>query len=160
MTAALTFTEHQLLEATLKATKMQLAEVQQLARLGSWQVDGLTGRVLWSDELWRIFGLTSQEYGPSFEEFLLLVHPDDRHLIKSVEEKSRENSGEFAYDYRVIHSDGSLRFLRGHGKVVRDNDGRVLRIGGADQEAATNGRLEEIIQPVREAGGKSTSPRR
>jgi PAS domain S-box-containing protein len=149
MNASLIFTDCKLLEAGLIATKTQLAEVQQLARLGSWQLDGLTGRVLWSDELWRIFGLTPQEYGPSFEEFLLMVHPDDRHLIKSIEEKSRENSGEFAYDYRIFHSDGSLRFLRGHGKVVRDNDGRVLRIGGADQDITE---LKQAEERQRESG--------
>ncbi|HYU98135.1 MAG TPA: hypothetical protein VE977_04865, partial [Pyrinomonadaceae bacterium] len=75
------FKEHKLIEAALKAAETQLAEVQQLARLGSWQLDGTTGKVLWSDELWRIFGLTPQEYGPAFDEFLLMVHPDDRHLI-------------------------------------------------------------------------------
>jgi PAS domain S-box-containing protein len=142
-------TKYKLIEAALKATETQLAEVQQLARLGSWQLDGTTGKVLWSDELWRIFGLTPQEYGPSLEEFLLMVHPDDRHLIRSVEEKSRENSAEFAYDYRIIHSDGSLRFLRGHGKVVRDNDGRVVRIGGADQDITE---LKQAEEKQRESG--------
>jgi PAS domain S-box-containing protein len=142
-------TKYKLIEAALKATETQLAEVQQLARLGSWQLDGTTGKVLWSDELWRIFGLTPQEYGPSLEEFLLMVHPDDRHLIRSVEEKSRENSAEFAYDYRIIHSDGSLRFLRGHGKVVRDNDGRVVRIGGADQDITE---LKQAEKKQRESG--------
>jgi PAS domain S-box-containing protein len=149
MKASLLFKEHKLIEAALKATETQLAEVQQLARLGSWQLDGTTGKVLWSDELWRIFGLAPQEFGPTFEEFLTMVHPEDRHLIRSVEEKSRENSAEFAYDYRIIHSDGSLRFLRGHGKVVRDNDGRVVRIGGADQDITE---LKQAEEKQRESG--------
>ena len=127
-------TQHKLIEGALKTKETQLAEAQQLAKLGSWQLDGMTGKVLWSDELWRIFGLTPQEFGPSLEEFLAMVHPDDRHLIRSAEEKSRDAAAAFAYDYRIFHSDGSLRFLRGHGKVVRDSDGRVVRIGGADQD--------------------------
>lgn len=149
MKASLLFKEHKLIEAALKATETQLAEVQQLARLGSWQVDGTTGKVLWSDELWRIFGLTPEEFGPTFEEFLTMVHPDDRHLIRSVEEKSLDNSAAFAYDYRIIHSDGSLRFLRGHGKVVRDNEGRIVRIGGADQDITE---LRQAEEKQRESG--------
>jgi PAS domain S-box-containing protein len=149
MKASLLFKEHRLIEAALKAAETQLAEVQQLARLGSWQLDGTTGKVLWSDELWRIFGLTPQEFGPTCEEFLKMVHPDDRHFIRSVEEMSLEDSAAFAYDYRIIHPDGSLRFLRGHGKVVRDNDGRLIRIGGADQDITE---LRQAEEKQRESG--------
>ena len=142
-------TQHKLIEGALKTKETQLAEAQQLAKLGSWQLDGMTGKVLWSDELWRIFGLTPQEFGPSLEEFLAMVHPDDRHLIRSAEEKSRDAAAAFAYDYRIFHSDGSLRFLRGHGKVVRDSDGRVVRIGGADQDITE---LKQAEEKQRESG--------
>jgi len=142
-------TQHKLIEGALQARERQLAEAQQLAQLGSWQLDGLTGKVLWSDELWRIFGLAPQEFGPTCEEFLKMVHPDDRHLIKSVEEMSLEDSAAFAYDYRITHSDGSLRFLRGHRKVVRDNDGRLVRIGGADQDITE---LRQAEEKQRESG--------
>jgi PAS domain S-box-containing protein len=127
-------TDHILIEETLKRREAQLAEAQQLAQIGSWQHDSATGTVLWSDELWRLFGLTPREFGPSFEEFLAMVHPDDRHLLESINQRSQGQSEDFAYDYRIIRADGSLRWLRAQGRIVLDDDGQTVRVGGTDQD--------------------------
>ena len=54
---------------------------QKIARLGIWDQDAITDELWWSDETFRILGLDPQTITPSFDEFLQVVHPDDRALI-------------------------------------------------------------------------------
>ena len=56
----------------------QLELAQQITHIGSWQWDIATNRVMWSDELYRIYGLEPQSVELTFESFLARVHPEDR----------------------------------------------------------------------------------
>jgi len=136
-------TEHRQIEQALQSREAQLAEAQQLAQLGSWQHDSATGEVSWSAELWRIFGLAPRAVGPSFEELLTMVHPQDRHLLETLNERSRQKGAVFAYDYRIVRPDGSLRWLRAQGRVVVDDCGRAVKAGGTDQDITDRKQAEE-----------------
>jgi two-component system, cell cycle sensor histidine kinase and response regulator CckA len=136
-------TEHRQIEEMLKGRELQFAEAQRTAHLGSWQFDVATGEVLWSDELWRIFGLTPRAFGLSFEEYLAMVHKDDQAVVKSANEKSQQEKTEFAYDYRIVHPDGTVRFLRARGRVIVDEDGHMIRIAGTDQDITELKQAEE-----------------
>jgi len=136
-------TERRQIEEALKGREMQLGEAQRTAHLGSWQFDVATGEVLWSDELWRIFGLTPRALGLSFEEYLAMVHKDDQYVVKSVNEKSQQEKTEFAYDYRIVHPDGTVRFLRARGRVIVDEDDHMIRIAGTDQDITELKQAEE-----------------
>jgi two-component system cell cycle sensor histidine kinase/response regulator CckA len=127
-------TERRQIEEALKGREMQLGEAQRTAHLGSWQFDVATDKVLWSDELWHIFGLPPRAFGLSYDEYLAMVHQDDRYVVKSINEKSQQEKTDFAYDYRIVHPDGTVRFLRARGRVILDEDGHMIRITGTDQD--------------------------
>ena len=84
--------ERKRIEAELKTNEKLMSEAQRIAHLGSWEHDAASGEVKWSHEEWRIFGLDQREFGPSFEEFMAMVHPDDRHIVKELM-KGRRNQG-------------------------------------------------------------------
>src|SRR5260370_16708447 len=121
-------TERKRIEEELKTNEMQMSDAQGIAHLGSWDHDAVTGEVKWSDELWRIFGLDRLESGLSFEEYLAMVHPDDRHRVRSINERSQQRKEDFGYDYRVVHVDGTVRVLRASGTVICDEPGQVVKI--------------------------------
>ncbi|MDX6290828.1 MAG: hypothetical protein QOH42_2627, partial [Blastocatellia bacterium] len=143
-------------EEQLKTNEMQMSEAQAIAHLGSWNYDAVTGEVKWSDELWRIFGLDQRELGLSYEEYLATVHPDDRHLVKSINEKSQETKQDFGYDYRIVHPDGTVRVLRANGRVVCDEHGQVVKIRGTDQDITEQKRIEDDLAQARDAAQEST----
>jgi PAS domain S-box-containing protein len=148
-------TERKRIEEQLKTNEMQMSDAQGIAHLGSWDYDALTGEVKWSDELWRIFGLDQRELGLSYEEYLAMVHPDDRHLVKSINEKSQQTKQDFGYDYRVVRADGTVRVLRASGRVICDERGQVVKIRGTDQDITEQKRIEDDLAQARDAAQES-----
>ena len=71
-------------EETIQNKTNQLMEAQQLAHIGSWEWDVLTNKIEWSDELYRIYGLTPQEFKADYENYLKYIHPDDREYVNSI----------------------------------------------------------------------------
>jgi PAS domain S-box-containing protein len=75
-------TREQAARATAETAHRQLSEAQRVAHIGSFEWDVAANRVLWSDELYRIYGLAPQSFGATFDAFIAQVHPDDRALVR------------------------------------------------------------------------------
>ncbi len=125
-------TERRKVEQALREQRTLLAEAQSLAGLGCWEWDPASGRVGWSDELYRIYGLQRGAFEPSFESYLERVHPLDRERVARVVAAAvREAGTAFDFEERIVRPGGEVRELRSHGEVVRDPAGRPLKVVGA-----------------------------
>ncbi len=67
----------------LKESERGLAEAQKMAHLGNWDWNIVTNGLYWSDEIYRIFGRSPQEFGATYDAFLSYVHPDDRDYVNN-----------------------------------------------------------------------------
>ena len=107
-------------------------DTQQIAHIGSWEIDMVTKRVTWSDEKYRIMGFEPQSAGASSDLFKKHIHPDDLERVTKAIEASGVG-GSFEFSYRVILEDGSIRYLldRGKAKLV---DGALVRVLGTTQD--------------------------
>jgi len=124
-------TERKRTEQALREQRTLLAEAQYLAGLGCWEWDPAGGRVNWSDELYRIYGVERERFTPSFEGYLERVHPDDRERTRSTVARALTDGRGFVFDERIVRPDGEVRYLRSRGEVVRDDQGRPLKVLGA-----------------------------
>ena len=106
-----------------------LKKAQEIARLGNWQLDVASNKITWSDEVYRIFGVTPQEFEPSYAAFLELVHPDDRMLVDEAYSTSlREGRDEYEVEHRLIQkSSGEVRFVHEKCAHIRDDFGKIVR---------------------------------
>jgi two-component system sensor histidine kinase UhpB len=124
-------TERKRTEQALREQRTLLAEAQNLAGLGCWEWDAASGRVTWSDELYRIYGVERERFTPSYEGYLERVHPDDREQTRSTLARALMDERGFTFDERIVRPDGEVRYLRSRGDVVRDEKGRSLKMLGA-----------------------------
>jgi PAS domain S-box-containing protein len=117
-------------ENALIESDQGLRDAQRIAHLGTWQWDSLTGKLKWSDEVFRIFGLTPP-HGASYHAFLESVHPKDRSTVEKAVKQTLENPGA-GYDiqHRIVRPDGSIRVVHERGEVVVDKDGKPLHMIG------------------------------
>src|SRR5439155_948310 len=97
---------------------------------GCWEWDPASGRISWSDELYRIYGVERERFTPSFEGYLERVHPDDREQARSTVARALTEGRGFIFDERIVRPGGELRYLRSRGEVVRDDQGRSLKVLG------------------------------
>src|SRR3954453_15463382 len=105
-------TERRQIEQELRRSKAQLAEAQALARIGSWEWDVAANHVVWSDELYRIYGLEIGEITPNYDEFLSRVHPDDRESVDARNHKAFADHQPFEDVKRILKPDGEVFLMR------------------------------------------------
>ncbi len=101
-------TERKRAEEAIRESESSLAEAQKLSRIGSWQWDMISNKVKWSDEMYRVFGISPYNYDGKPESLLKVIHPDD--IEKYVNAMNTNLSGGRSPDleYRVIHKDGEV----------------------------------------------------
>jgi PAS domain S-box-containing protein len=143
-------TERVRAERALARREAQLVEAQHLAHLGNWERDIATGRLTWSDELYRIYGLEPQEIPASFEAFMAHVHPDDAPRVRAINEAAVRSGQSFEYQARILRPDGEVRHYHSRGVVLRGASGRPTRVVGVVQDATERVRAEEARALQRE----------
>jgi diguanylate cyclase (GGDEF)-like protein/PAS domain S-box-containing protein len=120
--------------AALAADRARLAEAQRIAGIGSWELDVGTEKVMWSDEMYRMFGVSPASFDPTFPSFLALVEPDDRPMVTAGLEGAFTRREPFLFDYRVPQSDGWVRWVRARGRLITDETGEVVGMQGTCQD--------------------------
>ncbi len=137
-------------EETLKNKTNQLVEAQQLAHIGSWEWDVPTNKIEWSDELYRIYGLSPQKFEANYENYLKYIHPDDREYVNSIVQKAFKDHQPFNFFHKVVQPDGTVRILSSTGKVFTDDNGNTIRMSGTAQDVTVQKKYEEELKESEE----------
>lgn len=128
-------TERKNMEDELSLSRENLARAQHIAHLGSFYHDHRSGRHEWSEELYRIWGITrGQGFEGDARNLLRLVNPQDRRKILSIEDQIEARVPSAIAEYRIKRPDGAERFLRRETDIDFDSSGKVSRIFGAVQD--------------------------
>jgi PAS domain S-box-containing protein len=121
-------TGHKRIQAALVRSEERLKRAQEIARLGSWELDLLDNRLIWSDEVYRIFGIQSTDFEASYEAFLEAIHPDDRAAVdRAYADSIREGRDSYEIEHRIVQKNtGEVRYV--HEKCVhnRDKNGKII----------------------------------
>ena len=112
----------------------KLAEAQGLAHLGSWEWEPATGWSEWSDEQYRLLGLSPQSVPPCLENFFRCVHPEDLEVVSQSITAAWASGMSFDLDFRIALADGSLRWLHGRGAVSEREGSVAKRMHGTTQD--------------------------
>lgn len=115
----------------------ELADKEQLLRLatraagvGIWEWDIRSNRVIWSDEVARLFGIEPDDFDGTLEAYQQFIHPEDSARVAATIRASLEEGLPYRIQHRVIWPDGSTWWLEGQGEVERAADGSALRMRG------------------------------
>jgi diguanylate cyclase (GGDEF)-like protein/PAS domain S-box-containing protein len=138
-------------EEALRESEASLAEAQRIAHVGHWDFDWITNKLYWSDEIYRIFGVTKEEYEGTFKDYFARIHPEDRQLLDKIGEELLEG-GPVPLEHRIVRPDGEVRVVQLRVQFVFDESQQQLEGypdasdgGGSDESMNFLGRQLRLI---------------
>jgi PAS domain S-box-containing protein len=144
--------ERERVEAALRESEEGLKRSQEIAHLGSWELDLVNNRLTWSDEVYRIFGLQPQEFGATYDAFLEAVHPDDRIDVNEAYSGSlREGRDSYEIEHRIVKKvTGEIRYVHEKCRHFREATGRIIRSVGMVHDITERRQAEADILKLSE----------
>lgn len=101
------------------------------ADIGIWDWNLKTGRITWSDNMEKLLDLKEGSFDGSYEGFINTIHPEDRVRIHEKLQEAIQNRRSYDEEYRVLHQDNEVRWMRIRGNVYLDETGEVQRLMGS-----------------------------
>lgn len=140
-------TERKLTEEKLRKSEALLREAQEAASIGSWEHDLITGQTIWTEGVYRIHGRDSNTPPPTYQELIdQVIYPEDLPLYEQQLLQNYQAGQPFECDFRIIHADGSIRWIAAKGEAVANQQGRVIRYVGIILDITDRKQAEEKLR--------------
>ncbi len=143
-------TEQRRAERALRQSEHMLARTESIAHVGSWEWDIEGGRIVWSNELFRIFGLDPARGPLPMNDYPALYPAEDMRRLRDAMEAARVRGTPFSLELRVLREDGTVRVVHSRGFADRAEDGRPARLYGFVQDITERKRDEEQLKEYRD----------
>lgn len=115
------------------------------AHMGTWERNLLTGEDVWSPQQQALFGLEPGSFTDRHQDFVRLVHPDDRKGIEESVRRALDGSDSYHSEYRIILPDGTVRWMAGTGDVIRDAGGKPTHMVGVTMDITRRKEAEQRL---------------
>jgi PAS domain S-box-containing protein len=139
-------TERKRAESALRKNEALLKKSQQMAHIGSWELDLRSDILFWSDENFRIFEVNPALFDSSYEAFLDATHPDDRVMVDKAYTDSVKNKTPYNIVHRILFPDKRVKFVQEWCETQYDHEGRPIRSVGTTQDITESKRAEEALR--------------
>ena len=139
-------TERKQAALALKASEQNLKQAQAIANLGSWRYDLATSRLSWSEELYRIYGVSPASFTPSFDSFIQLIHPDDQPVMQTWIGNCAAGRKPGVLEFRCLWPDGTTHYVEGQGELILDEEGKPDYLSGIGQDITEHKRATAEIE--------------
>ena len=139
---AIDLTDRRQAEAALKASEERLQLALGAAQLGIWDWDIITNTVQWSENVHAVFGLSREAFAGTYEAYVSLIHPQDRERLHQAISHSLEGREEYRIEHRILRPDGSVTWVACRGDVLRNAEGRPVRMLGTVMDVTARKEVE------------------
>jgi len=142
--------ELEALGETLRKNQEHLAQAQRTSGTGSVERNLQTGDVKWSEECSRMFGRDQNLSAPTRDEFLILVHPDDRATYEASMLASESGHNPDPFKFRSVHADGTVRWFYCETSLVKDTEGKPWKRIGTYRDITEEHKAQEALKALTE----------
>ncbi len=137
-------------ELELRNSRERLERAQRISGTGSFERDLRTGHVTWSAQTYRLFALDEAAPVPSRDEFLELVYADDRDKYGAAMDASEHGLPASPTEFRILSSDGTIRWIYSELDVILDDTGTPMRRVGTYRDITKQKCVEQELMRSRE----------
>jgi PAS domain S-box-containing protein len=148
-------TERKFAEERLRESEEMLGAAQRVAHLGGWVLEDCSpdlkdGRLIWTEEVFRIFGMPYGSTELTNDAFFRAVHPDDREKVAAAFQKAIADRTEYQIDHRIVRPDGVERIVHEQATAIFDETGKPVRVTGTVQDITERKHAEEELRHWKE----------
>jgi PAS domain S-box-containing protein len=133
-------------QAALRASEARLDRAQEMAGIGSWELDVRTGERIWSKEMYRIRGIMGADQDPTLRGLERFTHNEDRNRFRDWLDRLLAGDAPGPIEYRIRRPDGQLRTVRAEGRGLADTTGAIVTVEGTLRDVTEQRRTEELLQ--------------
>ncbi len=139
-------TERKQAEEAIKESEARLKEAQEIAHIGHWNLDLKTDELIWSEEVYRIFGVSEATFKVTREGFLNLVHPEDRNIVRNSFEQAIKRKNTYDVMHRIVTPSGEQKTVRERCKIYLNEYGDPYWTLGTVQDITEQKKAEEALR--------------
>ncbi len=138
-------TERKLAEKELEESETLLSKAQEIAKIGSWEMDGITKKIVWSEQMYDLLEVsTSQE--PTFELYYSRVHPDDLPHVQGVGKRVLKDNEAARAEYRLLTPSKTIKYVATEGRQFLDEKNNIIKVTGFVQDITERKQAEEKLE--------------
>jgi diguanylate cyclase (GGDEF)-like protein len=138
------------LEQQVAEKTAALTEAQRIARVGSWEVDVVTGVVTWSAEQYRILGMEPTAELLSYPDILAVICPEDQPMIRAAVETAIAQGTPYTIEHGIIRPNQSIAYVISRGEAVVNDQGKVVKVMGTLTEITERKRAEAELMEAKQ----------
>ena len=139
-------TDRKLAEEKLVRSEKELKKAQQITRIGSWYLDLATNNVVWSEELYKMYGFDPTLPPPPYSEHHTLFTPESWELLSASLANTSATGNPYELELKTKRTDGNNGWMWVRGETVNDNEGKTIGLWGAAQDITERKRLESALE--------------
>lgn len=133
-----------LTEKLLIKNEYRLKQTERIAHIGSWEFDIAKHNLWWSDETYRLFGMTKDDDHELFNKFIKFIHEDDKERVTKIINKSTKEGAPLTLEYRIVLPNGETKYLHEESHAIYDESLQEIRKrSGSVQDITQQKKLEE-----------------
>ena len=137
-------------EASLARLNERMKIATDSAGIGIWDLDLVDNRLVWDDWMFRLYGITSEDFDGTAASWEMSLHPDDLAAAKQTFEVATQSLGNYNTEFRILRPDGEVRYLKADSYVQRDAQGNPVRVIGTNYDITERRRVLEELEAAKE----------
>ena len=138
-------TDRKHIEQQLRNLSDRLSIAVQAGEIGIWEWNTITNELVWDDRMYQLYGLHPSKFIGTYTAWLNCLHPDDRNTTHTAIQKALKGDREFDLEFRILHPNHSIHFIKAAGLVQRDIHGSPQRMIGVNFDITNHKQAQSVI---------------
>lgn len=135
-------------EEALRASEAMLKEAQKIAHIGHWELNFITNKLTWSEEVYNIYEVDPEQFEASFDAFFKLLAPKDKDKIDREHSEAVQNKTGLDNIHRFNFPDGRIKYVHETCRNFYDQEGKLTRTVGTVQDMTSRWLTEERLRQM------------
>ncbi len=142
-------------ESALRTQARMLGEAQAIGHMGHWRWAVGAEDIVWSDEIYRIFGVDRKNFTPTLDHVNAMLHRRDVGRLMQAFQRAIIEQNNYEMDIRILRPGGEVRYVRCEGKCEMDEEGEVIALFGIMQDITERTLHERQLKEAKDAAERA-----